>query len=259
MTDSLAFDVHGAGAGLVLIHGTGSSGLGTWGSVLGDLAAEYTVVLPNLPGSAGSPLPPDGTPLDPDTIADQIISAARDAGLERFALVGASLGAPLAVRAAARHPEFVTRLATVCGFAHPRPTLRLNLELLASMYGRGDEDASKFIAMLSFSEDYFAALTEEGLQEVLQQVREQRPELGTIAQIALALRLDVRQDLPRIRVPTLVLTPTGDRFVAPAHSYEIATGIPAARLVRIPGGHASLIEDPRTTLSELLPFLGERD
>jgi pimeloyl-ACP methyl ester carboxylesterase len=258
MTESLAFDVHGAGPGLVLVHGTGSSGLATWNTVLGGLAADYTVVLPNLPGSGGSPLPADGTPLDLDTVADQVVSAALNAGLERFALAGASLGGALAVRAAARHPEYVSRLVTVAGFARPRPILRLNLELLASMYTRGDEDSSKLITTLSFSDDYLASLPEDAVQQVLRQAGERRPELGTTAQIDLALRLDVRDDLPRIHVPTLVLTSTGDRFVAPAHSYEIADGIPGGRLVEITGGHASHFEDPSRSLSELLRFLEER-
>ncbi|MYS22591.1 alpha/beta fold hydrolase [Streptomyces sp. DvalAA-14] len=257
MTESLAFDVHGSGPGLVLLHGTGSSGLRTWNTILGGLAAQHTVVLPNLPGSGGSPLPAAGTSLDLDVVADQVVSAARNAGLERFALAGASLGGALAVRAAIRHPEFVTRLITVAGFARPRPTLRLNLQLLASMYTRGDDDASRLITSLSFAEDYLDALPEGALQQVLRQIGELRPELGTTAQIELALSIDVRDDLPRLRVPTLVLTATGDRFVAPAHAYEIAAAVPDGRLVEIPGGHAAHVEDPTRSLSELLTFLAE--
>lgn len=252
MTDSLTFDVYGDGPGLVLLHGTSSTGLGSWGTVLSGLAAEFTVVLPNLPGSAGSPLP-DG-PLDLDTVSDQIVTAAREAGVERFAVAGVSLGAPLAVHIAARRPELVTRLGTFVGFSRARPVLRLNLELWADLYARGDAALGKFIAMLSFSETYLAGLPEDAVAQVLQQVAAIVPEPGTAAQIDLALRLDVREDQAGVRVPALVVTSSEDRFVAPAHSYELAAEIPGARLVETEGGHASLFENPQRSLTELLKF-----
>ncbi|MGC5311820.1 alpha/beta fold hydrolase [Micromonospora zamorensis] len=248
----LSYDVRGTGPGLVLIHGTSSTGLGSWGTVLDDLAARYTVVLPNLPGSGDSPFP-DG-PLDVDTVADQIVAAAQDAGLETFALAGASLGAPVAIKVAARHAERVSRLATIVGFARPRPSLRLSLELWAGMVDRQDENLGKLIVMLSFSDEFLAALSEEQLQQVTAMMAAD-PAPGTAAQIDFGLRMDVRADLAKIQIPTLVVSAAGDRFVPPAHSQEVADGIPHARLVEVTGGHASIFEDPKQTLSALLTFL----
>ncbi|GGM23110.1 hypothetical protein GCM10010129_79310 [Streptomyces fumigatiscleroticus] len=53
----LAYDRRGRGPGLVLLPGLGSSATDTWGSLVDALAAEYTVVLPDLPGSGRTPLP----------------------------------------------------------------------------------------------------------------------------------------------------------------------------------------------------------
>jgi pimeloyl-ACP methyl ester carboxylesterase len=86
MADPLSYEVRGTGPGLVVLHGTGSTGLGSWGTVIDQLAAEHTVVLPDLPGSGNSPLP-DG-PLGIDVIADQIVATARAAGLREFAVAG---------------------------------------------------------------------------------------------------------------------------------------------------------------------------
>jgi pimeloyl-ACP methyl ester carboxylesterase len=253
MTQLLSYDARGTGPGLVLIHGTSSNGLGSWGTVLDGLAAENTVILPDLPGSGETPLP-DG-PLDLDTLADQIIATARAAGLERFAVAGASAGAPVAVRVAARYPDRISRLATVVGYASPRPVLRLNLELWAAMRARGDEDTGKFLTMLSFSDQFLATLTDEQMARIVR-LAGADPAPGTAAQIDFALELDVHDDLPAIQVPTLILTCTGDRFVPPGHSYELAAGIPGAHLIEIDGGHASMFEDPPRTLSVLQEFLG---
>ncbi|RKR86618.1 pimeloyl-ACP methyl ester carboxylesterase [Micromonospora pisi] len=252
MTEILSYDIQGKGPGLVLLHGTSSTGLGSWGTVLEGLAAKYTVVLPNLPGSGDSPLP-DG-PLDVDTVADQIVATARKAGLETFALAGASLGAPIAIKVAARHPERISQLATVVGFARPRPTLRMNLDLWAAMFDRQDKDLGKLLVMLSFSDEFLAALPEEQLPQVMAMMTA-HPAPGTAAQIDFGLRLDVRPDLGKIQAPTLVVSAAGDRFIPPAHSREIAAGIPGARLVEVAGGHASIFEDPQETLSALLDFL----
>lgn len=236
----------------MLLHGTSSTGVGTWGTLLEGLAAGHRVVLPDLPGSGDSPLP-DG-PLDVDMVADQVVATAREAGLETFALAGASLGAPIAIRVAARHPERVRQLVTVVGFARPRPSLRMNLELWAAMFDRRDKDLGKLIVTLSFSDEFLAELPEDQLRQVLEMMTA-HPAPGTAAQIDFGLRLDVRSDLNKIQVPTLVVSAVGDRFVPPAHSRELADGIPGARLVEVAGGHASIFEHPQQTLAAMLDFL----
>jgi pimeloyl-ACP methyl ester carboxylesterase len=153
-----------------------------------------------------------------------------------------------------RHPQHVRSLVTVVGYAHPRTTLRLNLELWSSLCARDSEDVGKFLTSLSFSERYLAALPPTAVEQIIQQFGAP-PTAGTAAQIALNLAVDVRDDLSAVRVPTLVVAATGDRFVAPEHSAELVDGITNARLVETTGGHASIFEDPQQTQDALLDFL----
>ncbi|WP_405910151.1 alpha/beta hydrolase [Streptomyces sp. NBC_00828] len=252
MNDLLSYEVRGSGPGLVLVHGTGSTGLGSWGTVIDQLAAEHTVVVPNLPGSGDSPLP--DAPLDIDTIAEQVVATARAAGLEEFVVAGVSLGAPVAIRITTRHPQHVRGLATVVGYARLRTTLRLNLELWASLHARGGEGVGKFLTSLSFSEPYLAALPPAAVDQIIQRFGAP-PTPGVAAQIAFTLGIDVRDDLSAVRVPTLVVAATGDRFVSPEHSTELVDSIADARLVEVTGGHVSMFEDPRQTQEALLGFL----
>jgi class 3 adenylate cyclase len=54
----------------------------------------------------------------------------------------------------------------------------------------------------------------------------------------LVLATDVREVLPAIAVPTLVVTTAGDDYVIPAHGRYLAEHIPGARLLELPGaGH----------------------
>ncbi|MEV0719970.1 alpha/beta hydrolase, partial [Asanoa sp. NPDC050611] len=230
----------------------GSTGRRGWWPLVDELAAGHTVVLVDLPGSGTSALP--AGPLDVDTIADQVADTARDAGLATFAVVGSSLGASIAARVAGRHPERVARLATVVGFAKARPLLRLNRELWAGLFERSDPDLGKLLVSLSFADRHLAGLPEEQLARLMAALTTD-PAPGTVAQIELGLRLDVRADLGALDVPTLVVSATDDRFVDPVHSGELADAIPGARLVEVPGGHASRLVDPQPTLSALLDFL----
>jgi pimeloyl-ACP methyl ester carboxylesterase len=78
---------------------------------------------------------------------------------------------------------------------------------------------------------------------------------GTARQIALALAVDVRRDLPSVTAPTLVVAAAGDRFVAPKHAVDLADGLPGARLAAVRGGHAATFEEPDRTLEILTGFL----
>ncbi|MEV7080949.1 alpha/beta fold hydrolase [Streptomyces sp. NPDC093516] len=247
----LAHEIRGSGPGLVLLPGIGGTATGTWGNLLADLATEYTVVLPDFPGSGLSPLP--SGPLRADTVADQVVATARRAGLRSFVIGGTSLGATIAAKAAARHPDCVRGLFTLAGFARPRTTLWLSLEMWSALHSRADDKLSDFLASLTFSDDYLAANTLQTAREATARLVVATP--GTARQIELALHTDIRTDLPTITVPTLVIAATGDRLVGPAHSLELVDGIPGARLAAVKGGHAATFEEPERTLEILKWFL----
>ncbi|MGW5781746.1 alpha/beta fold hydrolase [Streptomyces sp. NPDC003863] len=233
----LAYDIRGRGPGPVLLHGTGSTAAGTWGTLADALAAEHTVVPPDLPGSGRSPLP--GSPPALSDVACQIVAAADAAGLDDFVIAGVSLGAAVAVRIAALRPDRVRGLVTLSGFARPRTTLWLQLEKWSSSLTGPDADLDAFLTSLTFSGA----------------ARREASAAGTAEQIALALGLDVRGDLPAITSPTLVVAAMGDRLVDPEHSVELAEGIPDARLAAIGAGHTATVEKPDLIVELLTGFL----
>jgi pimeloyl-ACP methyl ester carboxylesterase len=247
----LAYDVHGSGPGLVLLPGVGGTSALTWEALLAGLAAEHTVMLADLPGAGRSPLPVGR--LELDTLADQVVATAERAGLGDFVIAGPSLGAAVAIKVAARHPDRVRGLVTLSGFARPHTSLWLRLETWASLLARQDDTLRAFLTSLAFSEDHLAARTPETVQYLAARLMRAAP--GTARQIALALSVDVRHDLPAVTAPTLVVAAAGDRFVAPKHSVDLADGLPGARLAAVRGGHAVTVEEPDRTLEILTGFL----
>ena len=72
--------------------------------------------------------------------------------------------------------------------------------------------------------------------------------------------IDVRDILPAIRVPTLVLHRTGDRAINIGHGQYLASHIPGARFAELPGNdHLWWVGDTESIVSEIEEFLtGER-
>jgi pimeloyl-ACP methyl ester carboxylesterase len=104
--------IAGTGTPIVLLHGFPQTHL-MWRHVAADLAADHTVICPDLRGYGASdkPAETDGTTYSKRTMAADIVTLARALGHERFALAGHDRGALVAFRAALDHPETITHLA----------------------------------------------------------------------------------------------------------------------------------------------------
>ena len=190
---------------------------------------------------------------DLETIVD-------DAGLDRFALMGMSQGGPVAIEYAHRHPERVTRLVFYGAHASLRPEDEEEVELdrtFVQMIRVGwDRPDSTFRRV--FTSSMIPSATEEQKRWVDELLR-----MSTSAGNAVAARLerelvDVRDRLPHLTVPTLVLHSKDDRMMERERGLAIASAIPNARLVLLESeNHIVLSDEPawQTFLAEVTAFL----
>ncbi|GAA2264280.1 alpha/beta hydrolase [Glycomyces scopariae] len=104
--------VGGTGSPVVLLHGFPQTHL-MWRHVAADLAADHTVICPDLRGYGDSDKPAAAGPdtYSKRTMAADVTALARALGHERFALAGHDRGALVAFRAGLDHPGAVTHLA----------------------------------------------------------------------------------------------------------------------------------------------------
>ncbi|MES9603037.1 alpha/beta fold hydrolase [Actinomadura sp. NPDC000929] len=105
---SLNAAVGGSGPPIVLLHGFPQTHL-MWRHVARDLAADHTVIVPDLRGYGESDKPSDG--YSKRTMAADTVALARALGHDRFALAGHDRGAHVAFRAGLDHPGTITHLA----------------------------------------------------------------------------------------------------------------------------------------------------
>jgi haloacetate dehalogenase len=103
--------IGGAGFPVVLLHGFPQTHL-MWRHVAAALAAEYTVICPDLRGYGVSDKPAEdgsGT-YAKRTMAADVVALAAALGYDRFALAGHDRGALVGIRAGLDHPEHITQL-----------------------------------------------------------------------------------------------------------------------------------------------------
>jgi pimeloyl-ACP methyl ester carboxylesterase len=99
----LAVESHGNGEPLVLIHGLGSAAT-AWKPLTKLLVNDFQVITVDLPGHGNSPFSLN-QPMDPASLAKLVVKNVKGLGIEKFNLIGNSLGGWISLEMAANHEE----------------------------------------------------------------------------------------------------------------------------------------------------------
>ena len=193
---------------------------------------------------------------------DDVLAVMDAVGSEKAALLGSLEGGPLAMLFAATHPERVSSLVLYATFARncfaedydwaDKPETRdPRVEALISQWGSGGIAAG--LAPSKAGDPDFVAWAGK-MERYAFPPGQARRILGAVGET------DVRDVLPAIQVPTLVMHRKGDAFIDIRHSHYLAEHIPGARLVELEGEDGLFsLGDTESILGEIEEFLtGQR-
>jgi pimeloyl-ACP methyl ester carboxylesterase/DNA-binding CsgD family transcriptional regulator len=177
---------------------------------------------------------------DLETVVDAL-------GVERFALLGISQGAAVAIAYAVLHPQRVTHLVLHGGYARGRlvraatPQARDEAETMCRLaelgWGKADPSFRQF-----FTTQFIPGGSPEQHQWFNEMERiSTSPENAANFMRAFST-IDVTDMLARVKCPTLVLHCTHDVRVPFEEGRLLATGIPGAQFVPIDSGNHLLLE-----------------
>jgi pimeloyl-ACP methyl ester carboxylesterase len=235
----------GAGAPLVLIHGSGDSAR-TWDGVIQRLGglARHTVALdlPGHGGRVGEPLP------DPATVPEYAAVVRRDIeerGLVGVILVGHSLGSAIALRLALDAAQLVERVVLIGAGARLR-VLPALLELART------QPAAAWRQVVELGHA-------PGHEAVARAYASGAPPAGPGAlhrDLTACDTFDVMAELGNVRQPALVIVGAEDRLTPPKYAAYLVEHLPRATLVTIPdAGHFVMDEAPEAVAASLREWL----
>ncbi len=243
----IAWERHGAGAPLLLIHGLGYARWG-WEPVLEGLARSFDVILFDNRGIGESDAPPG--PYTAAELAADALQVLDEAGVARAHVLGTSLGGMVAQELALSHPERVDRLVLVCTTPGGPESFPMPEQTVALMQGGA--------TLRQFVEN---ALAPEPDPELVQRILRHReataqPLEAWTAQAAAGAAFDALDRVAGIAAPTLVLHGTEDAVVDPRNTALLALRIPDARVELFPGGgHLFFWAQPERFVEVVTEFL----
>jgi len=249
----IAYEQAGSGPPLVLVHGAVSDSR-VWKWQLDPLSERFTVVAWDAPG-CGQSADPDESFRLPDYahVLAEFIAAL---GLEPAHVLGHSFGSALALELATRHPTLVASLVLVGAYAGwagslPAPEVerRLAFALEAAAQPPGAFEPESMPGLFSRKLSPQAAAT---LRMVMSECR---PVATRTMAYALA-EADLRQALPSIRKPALLVHGDADERSPLTVAEDLHDRIPGSAVTVLPGlGHECFLEEPDLFNAEVLAFL----
>jgi pimeloyl-ACP methyl ester carboxylesterase len=226
-------------AGLVLVHAFPMDS-SMWGAQVMAFRHQLPVLAPDMPGFGGTI--DAGEVMSMEAAADYVAHSMRFSEMNKAVVVGLSMGGYIALAFAKKYPEMLQGL------------------VLANTRAGADDDAGKDRRKaladriraegLGFLVDSPPPLLSADAPQALwdrvkRVIRAQPAEAVAAASMGMGARIDRTAELAEIKVPTLVITSTGDTLIPPDATKPMAEQIPGATLAVIEGaGHLSNVEAP---------------
>ena len=242
----ISYKVEGIGLPLVMIAGINTN-KGSWKPQTRVFKKYYCVITFDNRG-AGQSDKPEG-PYTIKMMADDTIGLMDHLNIQSADILGYSMGGMIAQELAINHPERVRKLVLASTWARMGETSGRSDELARAMqeFEKSSHDvasrrrfASAFLdlAINKRSNRVFYLPILKALIRIAPVSM-----LGSDGQADAAGAHDAADRLNMIKAPTLVTCGTEDRLIKPSSSYLIASLVPNAKLVKVPGGGHSFASE----------------
>lgn len=236
---------------LLLLHGWTVTADLNWFACYGPLAQRYNIVAIDHRGH-GRGLR-STHPFDLAAAADDAAAALTALGVDGVVAVGYSMGGPVALHLAERHPGLVEGLVLTATAARFNRRLGervqwLLLPLLPVLLRR---DGMNRILRYGIDKRAAADETVAAWRERLVGETQRHSSTGTMEAARALARFDAREVAAGLEVPSAVVLTTGDRTVHPSSQRELAKLL-GARVLEVEAGHEAFFQQPAAFAAALL-------
>jgi pimeloyl-ACP methyl ester carboxylesterase len=249
----ITYERAGTGPPLVLLHGYVGDGATTWRHQLDGLSDEFTVIAWDAPGAGGSSDPPESFGMAGYAAALAAFVAAL--GLDAANVCGLSFGGALALALYGRHPAVPRSLTLASAYAGwggslPAEVASQRLRQALALAALPPDEFAGTLLPTMFCEGTPA----ESVEAFAASMRAFHP--AGFRAMARASAENLREVLPKVEVPTLLLAGAEDVRAPLPVAKDLEAAIPTSTLVVLPSvGHVCNIEAPDQFNQALRSFL----
>src|SRR5205807_3005437 len=212
-----------SGPPVVLLHGWGATADINFGLLYPQLSHRWQIVAPDHRGHGGGIRSDE--PFSLAACADDVAALLRHLDLGPATVLGYSMGGPISMLLARRHPALVSGLV-LCATAPYFATGKIQHALLMGLGGIGRAC--------------------QHLPRAVRTIGERLPDLCPVAQAGGVLgKFRAEGWLGAIGVRTAVVVTTRDHLVPPEDQCRLASGIPGASTFLVDGDHDVCVRHPR--------------
>lgn len=248
----LHYDTDGDGETVAFVSDVGY-GAWLWGWQHRAVAGPRESLVWDVRGTGRSDAPP--SPYDVDTLAVDFEAVLRDAGVDRAHVVGAGLGAMVALRYAREYG----RARTLSLFCTAPDGDKVDRDALTALH---PDECSEETLRDSLSGAFSASFL-ESRPDLVEQITEWRraedaPPAAVDAQVA-AMESFEAGPLYELSIPTLVCWGRDDPVIPVEAARQLAEDLPRGTGEVVEGRHLCFIEHSRAVTERLLEHLDEHD
>ena len=225
-----------------------------WERNIGPLAERFRVIRYDHRGEGRSPEPPG--PYEIADLGRDVLALMDRLWIERAHVGGVSLGGMVAMWIGAHAPDRVDRIVPMCTSAH-MPDAPWAERAAAVREAGSTEPIADTVVRNWLTPGYADEHPED--RAWLRELLTASPPEGYANCCEAIERMDLRDELPHVEAPTLVISASDDPSTPPEHQRVIADLIPGARLEVIEdAAHLANVQHPSTVNQLIIDHLEGR-
>jgi pimeloyl-ACP methyl ester carboxylesterase len=241
----LAYERHGKGVPLVLLHGYPLDHH-LWDEVVPLLKNTFDLIIPDLRGFGESTT--IGTPYTMNDFASDVAGLLDQLGIQKAAIAGHSMGGYVALAFAQLYPERVSGFALVSSqvLADPPDRKEGRIKTAAEVAEKGISGVVETMTAKFTSAPQWQTFARKTMER-------QQPAAYIGALKAMAERADTTTLLSAMKYPVVVVHGTADQLIPIERAREVKAALPESHLVEIKdAGHMPMCEVPDETAQALM-------
>lgn len=255
------YEIEGIGEPLVLIHGLGSS-LKMWFGQVPAFSKHYKTIAYDCRGQGDSGKLKEQYSLK--TLVDDLKGLLDKLEIKKAHILGLSMGAIIAQSFAINYQNRVKTLilaAAASASAIPEnrtlATAAIERIFTEAMETRGNFDVREFMVILA-SYAFSEGTSEELMNSLVGVMEEMADEESILMALNAMSNFDFRDQLPKVRVPTLIINGDQDMLTPLSGAKVTHRLVPNSELVVIKGGsHCAFLEKAEEFNATVLKFMRE--